>query len=38
MEEGEKVYIDGVATTDYVQQGNTVTVTLPFKACKIQVK
>lgn len=38
MEEGEKVYIDGVATTDYVQQGNTVTVTVPFKACKIQVK
>ena len=36
--EGQQVYVDGVATTDYVTQGNMVTVTVPFKACKVQVK
>ena len=38
IEEGEQVYIDGAATTDYVKEGGTVTVTVPFRACKIQVK
>ena len=37
-EEGERVYVDGVAATDYVQEGNTVTVTVPFRACKVQVR
>lgn len=36
--EGQRVYVDGVPTSDYVTEGNTVTVTVPFKACKIQVK
>lgn len=35
---GQKVYVDGVATNDYVAEGNTVTVTVPFRACKVSVK
>ena len=38
FEAGERVYVDGVATTDYVQEGDTVTVTVPFRACKVQVR
>ncbi len=36
--EGEKVYVDGVLTTDCEVNGGSVTVTVPFKACKVQVK
>ena len=37
IEEGEKVYVDGAAAEGVVKDGN-VTVTVPFKSCKIQVK
>ncbi len=34
----QKVYIDGVETGEYTTAGETVTVTVPFRSCKIMVK
>lgn len=34
----QKVYIDGVETSDYVSEGNFIKVTVPFKACRISVR
>ena len=35
---GQKVYIDGVATENYMEKDGQVTVTVPFKGCKVEVR
>lgn len=37
IEDGQKVYVDGIAADGAIENGK-VTVTVPFKACKVQVK
>lgn len=35
---GSKVYVDGVETSDYTEQGNMITVRVPMRASKIEIK
>lgn len=35
---GQKVYIDGAETSNYTEKDGQVTVTVPFKGCKIEVR
>ena len=35
---GQKVYIDGVETNDFTEKDGQVTVTVPFKGCKVEVR
>ena len=34
----QKVYIDGIETSDYTEKDGQVTVTVPFKGCKVEVR